>query len=249
MKPERSEVRRELEMSPRDIGWTFINRWFIEDIFTEVTLDSVLLEKVGRTLQHIGRTFPVDTRVHYSVLHLEDLQKDRDNDWEGGDYRQFKNMWSRIRATLNFDILNIPKGKTVPIRKNDLLVTTPLAQAKDHVKEAEDAIALYQRSGKVDYYWRKYWPMPKNLKVGSKIFYVDNRAIRGFAVVTDIVVDNFHEAHMAVDTWRWIKPIHCDYDRLKPPQGYSYATEHDYLAGVKAVRVIGGWLDPMPGKL
>jgi len=51
---------------------------------------------------------------------------------------------------------------------------------------------------------------------------------------------------MDVDTWRWIKPISCDYSKIKPPQRYSQAIKHEYLTGITSVEIIGDWIDPMP---
>jgi len=244
MESEHSIINQELEMSPRDLGRNFIERWYAPDILSEETLNPMFLEGIGKTLKYIGKTFPRDEK--FSVINLSDLMGDMDNDWQGGNTRLFKKLWGRIRDTIYFDNLYFTKDESVSLREYDLLVTTPIAKARDHVKEAVDAIRLYETTGEIDYYWRKYWPPPRNLKVGSKMFYVDNRAIRGFGVVTDIVMGDLLEAHMLVDTWRWINPIPCNYSVIKPPQSYARAIGHKYFEGIDKVQVIGEWLDPMP---
>lgn len=143
-------------------------------------------------------------------------------------------------------------GSNVLITKNDLLLTTPLDKTEDAAEEADELKALYKDSEEIGYYYRLYnpWGAPKTLGIGSKLFYVDRRAVRGFAVVTDFSPHrtNAIVTMMAADTWKWIDPIPCDYDRIKPPQGYAYADRHKYLENVHIVDVVGGWLDPMPEK-
>lgn len=180
------------------------------------------------------------------MFNLRDL--DRTHHFDERDKEMvFINLWREIHKTLNLAALYLPVGTIVDIREHDFLVTTPVAKVKEHAKEAEDSIRHFMETGHIDYYYRDCYSFPRNLKIGSKFFYVDNRAIRGFAVVTDIDIANIN-ANMNVDTWRWIDPIPCDYGKLKPPQKYARAIGHQYLRGVGKVQVIGEWLDPMPQK-
>jgi hypothetical protein len=246
MRTEREILSQEQEMSPFDLGKSFIERWYVPGVLSEETLNPAFLANTGKTLRYIARGFPLGFGL--SMLDLGDLQGDKFNDWQGGNLELFRILWKRIGNTLNTGAFFFGKGTVVPISENDLLVTTPIAQRNDSAKEATDAIDYYHKTGKLDYYWRRYCFPPRNLKVGSKLFYVDNRAITGFAVVTDIVMKDMLQAHMSVDTWRWINPIPCDYGKIKPPQSYARAMEHKYFEGIDKVKVIGEWLDPMPQK-
>jgi hypothetical protein len=247
MKSERTVRYKEMQIPPMELGREFLERWFVPELWGTETKDPVFQENVGNILRFMGENFPYtdpDWEVpswkdRLSMLDLYDLDR---ND---GGKKIFRNLWCSIHETLNRDALYIPKGSTVGLREYDFLVTTPLSQAKTHVKEAEDAISHFQKTGKIDHYCRSFWPFPKNLRIGSKLFYVDNRAIRGFAVATDIDM-NVVTVNMDVNTWRWISPIACDYGKIKPPQMYARAIGHTYFEGINSVKVTGEWLDPMP---
>jgi hypothetical protein len=249
MKPEGTIRYKEMQIPPVELGQKFLERWFVPELWGTETKNPVFQENVGKSLRFIGENFP-DTdpdwelpswKDRLSMLDLYDLA------WKGGREKVFGNLWNMIHKTLNKDVLYFHKGSTVGLREYDFLVTTPLSQAKAHVKEAEDAIKYFEKTGKIDRYWRTLWPFPKNLRIGSKMFYVDNRAIRGFSVVTDIDINEV-TVNMDVNTWRWISPIACDYGKIKPPQNYSRAIGHTYFEGIDKVKIIGEWLEPMPQK-
>jgi len=243
MRQERPDVIfREIETSSLDLGKSFVHRWFTPRAIKEQGIDFVY---IGDTLKTIGSTFR--RGFGFSVFNLYDLTRDTHNKWLGGNFRLFEEMWARILAHINHEALRYPVKTTVPVSEYDLLVTTPIAKAKEHAREAEQVRQYYKKTGLLDYYWRAYVFPPSNLRVGSSVYYVDRRAIRGFAMVTDIVLKDFIlQAHMLADTWRWITPIPCDYRVIKPPQSYARANRHKYFAGIAEVQVIGGWLDPMP---
>ncbi|MEK7525135.1 MAG: hypothetical protein AAB548_02065 [Patescibacteria group bacterium] len=244
------KATREIKIPSETLGEQFIERWFVPELISEDTLDPAFLIKVGETLKSIAKSFPKTDHVPgwEKILRWEDrlsVFDPHDLRHESRRGQTFIKLWAEIRASLNLEVLYYPKGSKQKLREYDFLVTTPLDQAESHVQEAQDAINYYKKTGEVDYYYRDCWPYPKNLRIGSKFFYVDNRAIRGFAIVTDIDI-NKENANLAADTWRWIVPIHCDYQQTKPPQRYACAVDHEYLKGINQVRVIGEWLDPMP---
>jgi hypothetical protein len=247
LKPERTKAYKELKASPVELGRQLIDRWFVPEVWSEAVTNSAFLEYVGETLRTIGLGFPASD-PDWDIPRWEDrlsVFDPYDLDRYGSQEVPVKSLWRSICETVNTDVLYLLFGVGVDIREYDFLVTTPVSRAREHIKEAEDAIELYRRTGEVDYYFRDCWPFPKNLRIGSKYFYVDRRAIRGFAVVTGIDIDNI-DVNMNVNTWRWIEPIPCDYSQLKPPQRYARALTHQYFEGISEVQIIGGWLDPMP---
>lgn len=244
-------------LSPQELGLEFIERWYSQDLINknQARLTSEVLKSVGELLAKYDKSFnrrPYGPK--YSPLNLGDI------------YWLYRNLQTKesilpmspdellenIHSLLSLDSLYFPVGSQVTIDTGDLLVTTPLAKSAEHAQEARERLDEYDESGTVGYYYRVYnsHVPPKTLKVGSKMFYVDQRAIRGFAVVTRLDVPDKLlgglVAYMEADTWRWIEPIGCDYDRVKPPQGYAYAAKHQYLDGVSQVTITGDWLDPMP---
>jgi hypothetical protein len=125
----------------------------------------------------------------------------------------------------------------------DIIVTTPKTEIKNAVKEAEEA-----KAGRVQYYFRRLASFPKDLKVGDKVFYVEDNYITGCAVVSAITNEageqcsttkkNFTSGvfvWMKCDSWQWIKPI-----PMRGFQGYRYRVlKLNY-------EVVGNWLDPKP---
>ena len=123
----------------------------------------------------------------------------------------------------------------------NFVVTTPKSEMLNAAREAE---ACRQAGG--GFYFRVFRNCrPDGLDRGSKIFYVEDGYVRGFAVISDITRRNFTcevtgqpsgfgwYAIMPADSWRWIKPI-----PMKGFQGWRY------WGGV--FEVIGAWLDPKP---
>ena len=104
---------------------------------------------------------------------------------------------------------------------------------------------------KSGYYFRTFVKRPKELRVGSRIFYVEDGFIRGFGTVGEIRDsadmqcntsghdwgvwgDGRTHAIMHADSWKWIKPI-----PMKGFQGWRYFT-------AKNIKIVGDWLDPKP---
>jgi len=123
---------------------------------------------------------------------------------------------------------------------HDILLTTPKSQVKRAKLEAQRA----KKEGR-GYYFRRFRKLPKKIQLGSRIFYVEDGYVRGFAPVEMIyegtmkcdVTGNVYcgfNLLMNVITWKWIKPI-----PYKGFQGFRYFGGHE-------VEIIGGWLDSMP---
>jgi hypothetical protein len=122
----------------------------------------------------------------------------------------------------------------------NILVTTPKSESKNAILEANDCL----NSGG-GYYFRSMAKKPKDLFPGSKVFYVDNEYIRGFAVVEKIEKNEMicsttgrsfgtnWNVLMRADSWKWIKPI-----LHKGFQGYRYFD--------REVEIVGNWKDKMP---
>lgn len=243
----RNYALQEVEpLSDYELGRAFVGRWYLPETLSPERATPVWYEDIGATLRILAAHSP-KSQSRYSVFDRGHLR------WHPFDaFRSMiDGMYDTIRSAVDPQTLRFAPGQSVPLREHDFLVTTPLAQAKAHGSEARERIEEYRSHGTIGHYFRSFhanYP-PKILRVGSKFFYVDNRAIRGFAVVSDFVVDiRFNLlALMHADTWRWIHQISVDYQKLKPPQCYAYITGHAYTKDIEQVDVIGGWLDPMPG--
>jgi len=124
----------------------------------------------------------------------------------------------------------------------DILVTTPKSQMVVAALEAQECLS---RGG--GEYFRKLATLPKGLRAGSKVFYVEDGFVRGFAVV-DRVVDGEMVcsttgtqwgagiyAVMDASTWQWICPL-----PMKGFQGWRYFTK------ASEVRIVGDWKSPRP---
>lgn len=127
----------------------------------------------------------------------------------------------------------------------DIIVTTPKRQMVTAAHEAEQA----KKHG--GYYFRRLASRPKGLQEGSKVFYVEDGYIRGFATVCKLV--NLPEGkkcevswypwaagfyiYMNADSWKWIKPI-----PMEGFQGYRYFTPPEDM------EIVGDWKDPKPEK-
>lgn len=120
---------------------------------------------------------------------------------------------------------------------SDILVTTPKSESKNSENEALDCI---KNNG--GYYFRYFRKLPKNIGIGSKVFYVDDGYIRGFSEICEITngsmlcettgklwPDGFY-AIMLASSWKWIKPLAC-----KGFQGFRYV-DLDY-------EIVGSWKD------
>lgn len=148
-------------------------------------------------------------------------------------------------------------GKTMSA---SIIVTTPKKEMANAKKEAE---ACIQNGG--GYYFRRFGKCPR-FGIGSRIFYVEDGYVRGFAEICKMVdlsqanqsAENGSEAaketlqfvcevtgknwgsgfyaFMDAKSWKWIKPI-----PMKGFQGYRYFDDE-----AANVEIIGGWKDPKP---
>ncbi len=86
---------------------------------------------------------------------------------------------------------------------------------------------------------------PAGLGEGSRIYYVQDGYVRGYGVVSEIVVGGMecattgkdwgqgYHAVIPADSWTWINPL-----PMKGFQGWRYFVE--------PTEDLGGWRDPMP---
>lgn len=143
----------------------------------------------------------------------------------------------------------------------DIIVTTPKHQMANAAREAADCIAA---GGGM--YFRRFHSTayPQRLRVGDRVFYVEDGYVRGFAVVDRLLHSPRGETcdttgrvwsqgffvFMRADSWTWIKPI-----PMRGFQGFRYARDegqnpniiaHHAEALVAWIEVIGYWLDPQP---
>lgn len=127
---------------------------------------------------------------------------------------------------------------------NDIMVTTPRHQSKNAEAEARSCV----RAGGGDYF-RRFARLPKGLKIGSRLFYVEDGYLRGYAVVSNVRTGQMRcdvtgkkwapgaYAVMRADSWKWIRPI-----PIRGFQGWRYMPQE-----IEAeVQVVGGWKDPKP---
>lgn len=126
----------------------------------------------------------------------------------------------------------------------DILVTTPKNQMQNAAEEAQKCI---ENDGGI--YFRRFHKRPNGLVKGSKIYYVEDGYIRGYAIVDDIIVgpmecevtgEQWPEgvfAIMPAETWTWIEPV-----EHKGFQGYHYLDYEEQ----ENFQDIGGWKDPKP---
>lgn len=122
----------------------------------------------------------------------------------------------------------------------NIIVTTPSKYSRKARAEAE-----YAKVNPGSFYFRSFRKLPTKLGEGTKVFYIEDGYIRGYAVVSEVKhvtlrcdVTNFqlpnsYQAIMPADTWKWIKPI-----KRTGFRGWRYFNEE--------VKVVGDWLDPKP---
>lgn len=125
----------------------------------------------------------------------------------------------------------------------NIIVTTPKSEMENAYNEAE-----YCKINGGSYF-RRFTSKPKGLEVGSKIFYVEDGFIRGFAIVSELkfienkicdvtekIWDSGTYAFMPAETWNWITPI-----SMRGFQNWRYFNG-DF-------KIIGQWLDDKPETL
>lgn len=122
----------------------------------------------------------------------------------------------------------------------NIIVTTPKTEMKHAAEEAE-----YAKKNPGTQYYRFFPNCPKHCKPDSKVFYVEDWYIRGFAIVDSISAagdlagcisgptQRGYYVFMNADSWKWTKPI-----PMKGFQGFRYF-DGEY-------EVVGDWLDPKP---
>jgi len=124
----------------------------------------------------------------------------------------------------------------------DILVTTPKKLSDVAEKEAKQCI---DSGGGI--YFRTFSKKPKELDIGSKIFYVEDGFIRGFGVVfrvdsedkvcqtTGKLYRGKCHALINADSWMWINPI--------PQKGFQ---GWRYFEAPENLELVGNWLDKKP---
>lgn len=123
----------------------------------------------------------------------------------------------------------------------DIIVTTPKTEMENASREAKNCI----RNGGGSYF-RHFSKLPKNIGIGSKVFYVENGYVRGFAIIEDILTNEEmacdttgkqwpkgNYIKMKADSWKWIKPI-----AHKGFQGFRYFDS--------PIEIAGDWKDKKP---
>ena len=125
----------------------------------------------------------------------------------------------------------------------DIVVTTPKSESENAALEADEV----KRAGG-GFYFRVFNKRPKSLEKGNRVFYVEDGAMRGYAIILHLQDVSQMEcdvtgktypgrccAFMDATSWKWIKPI--------PMKGFQ---RYKYLNGHETIEVIGNWLDSKP---
>jgi hypothetical protein len=128
---------------------------------------------------------------------------------------------------------------------SDIIVTTPKTEMANSAREAQDCI---QAGG--GFYFRRFCVKPAGVKVGDRVFYVEDGYIRGYAVVCDIFYSNGMTCDttgrkwpygwylkMRADSWKWIEPI-----AMNGFRGWRHMVKPERIPVIE----VGGWLDPKP---
>lgn len=127
----------------------------------------------------------------------------------------------------------------------DIIVTTPLTRMTYAAQEAKNCIA----EGGGEYFRNLGKRIPKDIKVGDRIFYVEAGAVRGYCLISsfkykyseecattgEIYTEGFY-VYADATTWKWISPI-----PFKGFQGWRYSVLIE-----KQIKVLGDWLQPRP---
>lgn len=140
----------------------------------------------------------------------------------------------------------------------DIIVTTPKSEMVNAQREAADC--LKAGSGQYFRVFRRSGSFPVFVGVGSRVYYVEDGFIRGFAIVASLgrgmrdtwgrregftcaTTGRFYPCDsgggvvfMNADSWQWIEPV-----PMKGFQNFRYPT-----FGRHSVKIVGGWRDPKP---
>jgi hypothetical protein len=123
----------------------------------------------------------------------------------------------------------------------DIVVTTPKNEMKNAAREAEEA----RRTPGTKYFRRFSRSVPPDLGPGTRIFYVEDGYVRGFAVVERVVTGSMlcsttgrqwspgTYAVMAASSWKWIRPL--------PMTGFR-----NWKYFTLQYEIVGDWLSPKP---
>lgn len=143
----------------------------------------------------------------------------------------------------------------------DVAVTTPKGEMETAAKEARWAIRHESANPQ---YFRVFKNRPVGLRPGSRVYYVEDGYIRGYAVVTSVTdtktsprCDATGRAwppgwvvEMSASSWRWVKPRaypgfqgHRKFP-LPPPRKAQMGWTNE-INQTDLVEV-GGWKDPKP---
>lgn len=124
----------------------------------------------------------------------------------------------------------------------DIIVTTPKAVMALATEEAEQCI----KNGGGTYFRKLGKIRQGSVKIGDRIFYVEDGYIRGYATIMSLrtgnetcsvsgkIWDKGVYAFMDAKTWTWIKPI-----PMRGFQGWRYFK-------LENIEVVGDWLNPKP---
>ncbi len=129
-----------------------------------------------------------------------------------------------------------------PQRTCEIIVTTPKKQRDVAAREAQECILA---GG--GFYFRRFGNQPRKLHIGTRIFYVEEGYVRGFATVSEAFSSDGMQcettgrkwprgfyAIMAANSWKWIRPL-----VYKGFQGWRYFDGSE-------VKIVGDWLAPKP---
>jgi hypothetical protein len=139
----------------------------------------------------------------------------------------------------------VEKGLSNNLDIADIVVTTPIKYKDVAAQEAKDCLAC---GG--GFYFKTFFFKPKRLELGSRVYYIDDGAIRGFGILSyeytgrlqcetsgNVWGDNeSYNAIIPAHTWHWVKPV-----VMRGFQGFRYMKQ-----ARDTVEIIGDWQKPKP---
>ena len=130
---------------------------------------------------------------------------------------------------------------------SDIILTTPKRLMEQAAEEARWCREMIEGGG-FAYYFRSFRNRPKELGIGSRIYYIEDGFIRGFGTTESVAEgdmfcevsqkswgDGYH-AIMPAQNWKWIDPI-----VRKGSQGWSY-----FRTPRSEITIVGDWLTSKP---
>lgn len=127
----------------------------------------------------------------------------------------------------------------------DIIVTTPKSQMQAAAREADDV----KRAGG-GYYFRRFSAPIRNLGPGSRVYYVEDGYVRGYAKV--VHTDYFAHGRVCATTGRWWEPgFYITMDAttwawVNPYPMVGFQGWRLALPVIQNLPVIGDWLDTKP---